>query len=86
MNVMTMNKMSDWTDLTEKPNNRSKELFAYCNSQRCSTKYSEYFGVIKRNIKKTDNYCPDCKSALFWGPKVTKGGRSFNNPNNETTE
>jgi len=57
----------------KKVKNLVKVINAYCNSERCAGQ-SINFGVIK-NVPRGTDWCPDCKSAIFWGD-APKNGKS----------
>lgn len=45
---------------------------AICTSESCISKVARtryavsYLGVVKPNLAKTAQWCPDCEHALFW--------------------
>lgn len=43
------------------------KLLAYCSSRKCAKiRYENLSNYAVKDVKKTEDYCPDCGGALLW--------------------
>ncbi len=43
-----------------------KNLRALCLSEKCAGYNNKHQKFVIKEVKVTETFCPDCKSALFW--------------------
>ncbi len=72
MNIIKrLNEVADLKELTSKRADKHELLGAFCTSHVCegNTYTTTKGGVAKPLAKKTDIFCYDCGSALYWRTK-----------------